>query len=105
MGPPSPRLATGRLPAPSLASDLDDLADAIGRMTPIGLHGELRRIRLAAVDGVDDRVVLRHRRADVAREHADVHPNVPLGLRLHAVLHPDHPRAPPPPPHPSLRTL
>src|SRR5260221_8167962 len=87
------KAATGRLPAAPLPRDLDDLADTIGRMAPIRLHGELRRIRLAAVDGIDDRVVLRHRRADVAREHADVHPNVPLGLRLHAVVHRDQPRA------------
>ena len=83
-----PHYQLPRSPATSIT-----LRDPLRRMAPVRLHGDLRFVRVARLDRLDDRVVLGDRRADVARQHADVHADVALGLRLHAVVQREQPRA------------
>ena len=54
-------------------------------MPPVCLYGKLGVIATAFRDRGDDDLVLSDRGADVA-EHADVHADVPLRLRLHRVI-------------------
>src|SRR5690348_2342398 len=62
-------------------------------MSPVDLNRELSVIGAAFVDRGDDQVVLVNRRADVAGEHAYIHPDVALGLRLHRIVQRQQTRA------------
>ena len=55
-------------------------------MAPVHLHRELGVIGSAFVNGGRDDIVLVHRCSDIPGEHADIHPDIPLCLRLYRVM-------------------
>src|SRR5271169_2786699 len=73
-------------PTSALTDDLDDFSEPICRMPPVGFHRDLGRIRATFVNRIDDCVMLVHTGPDVTCEHADIHPDVALGLRFYGVV-------------------
>src|SRR3569833_2945485 len=74
------------LPGSPLSGDRDDLAQTLAGVTPVHLNGLLGVVRTTFLDRRDDHVMFVDGNANVRREHADVHADVALRLRLHRVV-------------------